>query len=112
VGLILTNGVHQVVPLVQIRVVLSSSDLRLPDGALPAGYLSGVDAGRAIVIAGLCRDRHSLRAVNMAEIHRVRAGITASVHVELGAILKGVFDGVRIEVLVDPGFAAWVGAVV
>src|SRR5439155_7755642 len=54
-----------------------------------------------IAIVAVRDDREAFGAMSIARVHIVAPVDAASVHVHLGAVSEGVFDGISIKILID-----------
>src|SRR5262245_49856647 len=86
VRLVVANGVNQIVPLVQVRIILTGDVLRLPEHIRPRGFLTLVSAGRPAEVAMFGGDGNAFRAMRVAGINVVATRDATTIHVELRAV--------------------------
>src|SRR5439155_18405643 len=100
VGFVIADGVNQVVPFIQIRILLVRVYFGCPEHAGAVGILALVSAGGQSTVVGLRDDRHAFAALREAVVSGLATHDAAPVHDELAAVGEGVFHGVVVEVLV------------
>ena len=81
VGLVVADGVHQVVPFVLIGILLVRVDFGIPDHVRALRILALEGAGGQAAVAGLGDDGHAFAAVDVAGVDVVAAVHAAAVHV-------------------------------
>src|ERR1051325_9521364 len=113
VRLIIADGIDESIPFVEIGIALGISRLYFgcPDCVAAIRALTFVSTRWQAAIAALGNYRHAFAAMGIAGVNVGAPVGAAPVHDELGAVGKGVFHRIRIEILIHPQLAIRVVAI-
>src|ERR1035437_5532195 len=88
IRLVVADGIHQIVPFVQIGILLACGDFGGPEQFRTIHGLAFEYHGRTGAVVGFGDDGHAFAAVRVAGINVVAAVDAAAIHVHLGAVGK------------------------